>query len=93
MVARQSGQNRPEAGLNKIEHDMHAPRDRRRFPEERVPEATRLRRDGQLWPETLSDDELRQEVDSVRADVSPISSRMLHDEWNRRQSISPRLRK
>ena len=52
---------------------------------EHEPEASRLRREGALWPQTLSDDELAQELGATRAHVSPIATRMLRDEEQRRR--------
>lgn len=48
------------------------------------PEAARLRREGKLWPENLSDEEFEQELLGVDPKTNPISFRMLHDEAKRR---------
>lgn len=50
------------------------------------PEATRLRKAGKLWPECLSDEELRRELHSheANAKIHPISLPMLQEEMKRR---------
>lgn len=49
------------------------------------PEAARLRREGKLWPQTLSDEELAQEWGAVDVRAEPISARMLDEEMRRRK--------
>lgn len=50
-----------------------------------VPEATRLRNAGLLWPENLSDEALEQELGAARSNTQPISVRMLREEDDRRR--------
>lgn len=46
--------------------------------------AKELRAAGLLWPQTLTDVQLRQELGAVSVTDAPISARMLHDEAERR---------
>ncbi len=51
-----------------------------------IPEARRAREAGELWPENLTDDELRQEWLATGPE-NPISIRMLRSEIERREAI------
>lgn len=47
--------------------------------------ARELRAAGLLWPENLSDEQLEQEADNVRALDAPIASKMIARELQRRR--------
>jgi hypothetical protein len=50
-----------------------------------------LRAAGVLWPQTLTDGELRAELDAVDGEISPIAARMLREEAQVRAATVERL--